>query len=190
MGRRKRGELPQMRLHKHSGQAKVTVNGHTRYLGRFGSQEAQSNYELFINGGLDPTKKKQGRVFGRRVGFSDLYPEVPRDWYPVRLMPRQIPGRHGVYIIANQLGDVEYVGRTCNLQRRFMEHKRWMHAGCAFAWVCVEQHELLFVEAWFIATLRPRENLIRDRAAVDAGDRFVSLPPARINIGRQMAVAQ
>lgn len=190
MGQRKRGELPQMRLHKASGQATVTVNGHTQYLGRFGSQEAQSNYELFINGGLDPTKKKQGRVFGRRVGFSDLYPEVPRDWHPVRLMPRQIPGVSGVYIIANELGDVEYVGRTCNLQRRFMEHKRWMHAGYAFTWVSVEQHELLFVEAWFIATLRPRENLRRDGSAIHVGNRLVTLPPARINIGKQMAVSQ
>lgn len=190
MGRRKRGELPQMRLHKHSGQAMVTLNGQTQYLGPFGSQEAQLNYERFIGGGFDPRQKKQGRVFGRRVGFSDLYPAVPREWHSVRLMPRQIPNVSGVYIIASELGEVEYVGRTCNLQRRFTEHKRWMHARCMFAWVSVEQQELLFVEAWFIATLRPRENLSRDRAAVNAGEHFVTLPPARINIGQQMAVAQ
>lgn len=190
MGRRPRGELPQMRLHKHSGQAKVNINGRTHYLGRWGSDEANLNYELLVTGHRDVTAKKTRRVFGRRLGFSDLYPPVPREWHSVRLMPRQLPEATAVYIITNQSGDVEYVGRTCNLSRRFMEHKRWMADGFMFAWIAAEPHELLFVEAWFIATLRPRENLSRDRAVTDADECSVTLPPARINIRQQLAVAQ
>jgi hypothetical protein len=33
MGRRKRGEEPQMRFHAHSGQARVRINGEVIYLG-------------------------------------------------------------------------------------------------------------------------------------------------------------
>jgi integrase len=44
MGRRKRGEAPQMRFHAHSGQARVRIDGKVLYLGPWDSPEAKANY--------------------------------------------------------------------------------------------------------------------------------------------------
>jgi hypothetical protein len=48
MGRRKRGEEPQMRFHSHSGQARVRVDGKVIYLGPWDSPEAKANYHRLL----------------------------------------------------------------------------------------------------------------------------------------------
>ena len=55
MGRRVRGSMPQVRLHKPSGNGRVHVGGRDVYVGRFGSPEAQSRYlELMVEHGYLP----------------------------------------------------------------------------------------------------------------------------------------
>lgn len=48
MGRRRRGEEPQMRFHAHSGQALVRINGKVIYLGPWDSQEAKAHYHRLL----------------------------------------------------------------------------------------------------------------------------------------------
>jgi hypothetical protein len=48
MGRRKRGEEPQMRCHAHSGQARVRINGEVIYLGPWDSPEAKERYHRIV----------------------------------------------------------------------------------------------------------------------------------------------
>jgi integrase len=48
MGRRKRGEEPQMRFHAHSGQARVRIDGEVIYLGPWDSQEARAKYHRLV----------------------------------------------------------------------------------------------------------------------------------------------
>ena len=48
MGRRKRGEEPQMRFHSHSGQARVRIDGKVIYLGPWDSAEAKANYHRLL----------------------------------------------------------------------------------------------------------------------------------------------
>jgi hypothetical protein len=48
MGRRKRGEEPQMRFHAHSGQARVRINGQVIYLGPWDSPEAKQHYHRIV----------------------------------------------------------------------------------------------------------------------------------------------
>lgn len=48
MGRRKRGEEPQMRFHAHSGQARVRINGKVIYLGPWDSPEAKQHYHRIV----------------------------------------------------------------------------------------------------------------------------------------------
>lgn len=55
MGRRVRGELPQVRLHRGSGNGRVCVGGRDVYVGRFGSPEAHRRYlELMVEHGYLP----------------------------------------------------------------------------------------------------------------------------------------
>lgn len=55
MGRRVRGELPQVRLHKPSGNGRVHVAGRDVYVGRYGSPEAHAKYlELMVEHGYLP----------------------------------------------------------------------------------------------------------------------------------------
>lgn len=48
MGRRKSMRLPQPRLHKPSGQARIRVGGREIYLGKFGSDDAEQRYREVI----------------------------------------------------------------------------------------------------------------------------------------------
>ena len=48
MGRNPRHLLPQMRLHKASGHARVRIDGTEHWLGRFGSKEALATYDRLI----------------------------------------------------------------------------------------------------------------------------------------------
>jgi integrase len=55
MGRRVSGEMPQVRLHKRSGNGRVTVGGREVYVGRYGSPEARERYlELMVEHGYLP----------------------------------------------------------------------------------------------------------------------------------------
>jgi len=55
MGRRVSGEMPQVRLHKPSGNGRVTVGGREVYVGRHGSPEARQRYlELMVEHGYLP----------------------------------------------------------------------------------------------------------------------------------------
>jgi len=48
MGRRKRGEEPQMRFHAHSGQARVRIDGKVIYLGPWDLPEAKARYHRLL----------------------------------------------------------------------------------------------------------------------------------------------
>jgi integrase len=48
MGIRKSGQLPEMRLHAASGNARVRVNGKTIWLGRYGTPQARARYDEVI----------------------------------------------------------------------------------------------------------------------------------------------
>lgn len=55
MGRRVSGELPRVRLHKPSGNGRVSVGGREVYVGRYGSPEARERYlELMVKHGYLP----------------------------------------------------------------------------------------------------------------------------------------
>jgi hypothetical protein len=72
MGRRKRGEEPQMRFHSHSGQARVRVDGKVIYLGPWDSPEAMANYHRLL-------VEWHGRVLETRCyGVKDSGPGCPQ----------------------------------------------------------------------------------------------------------------
>jgi hypothetical protein len=48
MGRKPKHLLPQMRVHKGSGHARVRINGTEHWLGQFGSPEALTAYDRLI----------------------------------------------------------------------------------------------------------------------------------------------
>jgi len=48
MSRNKNGTPPRYRLHKPSGQAVVTIEGHDQYLGRYGSPDSHQKYEQLV----------------------------------------------------------------------------------------------------------------------------------------------
>ncbi len=48
MGRRGFGKMPEIRLHKRSGNGRVFINGREYWLGPFGSPEARRRYEELI----------------------------------------------------------------------------------------------------------------------------------------------
>lgn len=55
MGRRVRGVMPQVRLHKRSGNGRVCIGGRDVYVGRYGSPEANARYlELMVEHGYLP----------------------------------------------------------------------------------------------------------------------------------------
>ena len=50
MGRRRSDKLPEIRLHKPSGNARIFLNGREYWLGRFGSPEAKAQYDVLMAG--------------------------------------------------------------------------------------------------------------------------------------------
>jgi len=48
MPRRPRGSLPNLQHHKPSGRARVTINGHDHWLGKWGSPEARLAYDRLM----------------------------------------------------------------------------------------------------------------------------------------------
>lgn len=55
MGRRVRGDMPQVRLHRRSGNGRVRVGGRDVYVGKFGSPESKTRYlELMVEHGYLP----------------------------------------------------------------------------------------------------------------------------------------
>ena len=61
---RRKGELPQQRLHKPSGQSRVRINGRDVYLGPWGSRDAQDAYKALL------------------VSLVENGGELPSDWRP------------------------------------------------------------------------------------------------------------
>jgi integrase len=59
MGRRRKGEPPQYRLHKPSGQARVTVDGKRIYLGKFGSPESREAHRKIVRQWEDSLEGKR-----------------------------------------------------------------------------------------------------------------------------------
>lgn len=174
MPKRRKGDLPKMRLHKPSGLAVVNVNKKRTYLGRYGSAEAQDKYNAMFHerdpqdcdaplkyGVRDatPIEQSSGAVFGAQLGFAGRYPQLPTEWYYPSLLPQQIPDVSAVYIVLNVAYDVLYVGETQSMRRRYAEHKvKLMKRRHKFAWIEVTQEERLFVQSHFIAALRPMRN--------------------------------
>jgi hypothetical protein len=175
MPKRKKGELPTMRLHKHSGCAFVNVNGKRRYLGSYGSADAQRRYaamfhkerieidgdSLFERVGekkMQVVDHNSGVAFGKDEGFAGRYPNLPKVWYYPSMMPQEIPDVSAVYFVLNAKCEVLYVGETQSMKRRYREHKKWMRRRHKFSWIEVVPAERLFVQSHFIAALRPIKN--------------------------------
>lgn len=51
--------LPKYRKHKRSGQAIVTVGGKDHYLGRYGTQASELEYDRIVTSGLQPVAHSQ-----------------------------------------------------------------------------------------------------------------------------------
>lgn len=82
MGRRKRGEEPQMRFHSHSGQARVRINGKVIYLRPWDSTEAKEKYHRLADrpgGSQQGSLATIGQFYGRFMSSDDP------------LMPDQMP---------------------------------------------------------------------------------------------------
>jgi hypothetical protein len=101
--------------------------------------------------------------------FDGHYPTLPEYWICSGAEPRHIPKYSAVYIIVDRVGVVKYVGQTTNLQQRYK-----CHVGRTFlprdkiGWIQCEVQELLFMECWFIATLRPWINANQNKRAAKA----------------------
>src|SRR5262245_38539081 len=66
--------LPQARLHKPSGQARVRICGRDVYLGRFGSPEARAAYERLLADYL-----RHGRTLRQTRDTPTTSPRLPSD---------------------------------------------------------------------------------------------------------------
>lgn len=88
---------------------------------------------------------------------SNYYPSIPENWI-YKCEPRHIPASAAIYVIVAYNGAVKYVGQTTNLQQRYKDHGSLICGSDKFGWILCEKDELLFLECWFIATLRPKLN--------------------------------
>jgi excinuclease UvrABC nuclease subunit len=87
------------------------------------------------------------------------YPSLPSFWVLATQEPRHVPTFAAVYIILDVNRYVKYVGQMTNLRSRYKDHlKKVIREGDALGWLKCEQEELMFLECWFIATLRPYLN--------------------------------
>lgn len=213
MGRRKCGERPRMTLHKPSGLARVRVGGKEHYLGRHGSTAALQKYkEVCRSCGIEldwfselddlhPSEDeyrvvlgmhyRQGEPhkvapFGSMDGFHGMYPDIPSDWYFPSMLPSGIPDVSAVYIVLNARGEAKYVGETGSLRRRFIEHKQWMKSRDRFSWIEVDPTERLYVQAYFISSLRPLKNRLPGRGKRDSL-RTLSTKLQPVRVAFQMA---
>lgn len=100
--------------------------------------------------------------------FDGHYPDVPKAWIYPGAEPRHIPDIAGVYIIVDETGKAKYVGQTTSIRRRYKEHSQWMKPKDKIGWIPCAQPELLFLEAWFVATLRPYRNANQNKRAQKA----------------------
>ena len=100
--------------------------------------------------------------------FDGHYPSVPNKWIYPSAEPRHIPDIACVYIVVDEFCKVKYVGQTTSIRRRYKEHGRWMRPKDKIGWVQCAESELIFLEAWFIATLRPYRNANQNKRAQKA----------------------
>lgn len=87
------------------------------------------------------------------------YSNGPEYWIQAISEPRHIPNYAAVYIVVDCDGYVKYVGQTTNLRSRYKDH--WnviITKGDAVGWIKCDESELMFMECWFIAVLRPYKN--------------------------------
>lgn len=95
------------------------------------------------------------------------YPELPSNWKHVRAVkPTDLDAEIcAVYIVVDRKFRCKYVGKTKRLPVRFREHRATLMAlDDYFGWVVVDESNLDFCEAWFIATLRPYRNFCKKHA--------------------------
>jgi len=199
MPKRKKGDLPIMRLHKNSGCAFVNVDGKRRYLGKYGSIGAQQRYEAMfyeervrINEALlsEILDRKEIRVidhnsgvsFGSEEGFAGRYPQLPQVWYYPSMLPQEIPDVSAVYVVLNVNCEVLYVGETQSMRRRYAEHKRWMRRRYKFSWIEVMPDERIFVQSHFIAALRPIKNRLPGTRKAICQQRIAMLQPVKLAV--------
>lgn len=128
MGRRVRGVMPQVRLHKRSGNGRVSIGGRDVYVGRYGSPEAQSRYlELMVEHGYLPA----GAAPAAAVA-SPAAPIEPPPPPPVELPPGNEPVPAGLtlgelcrmYLV--HLEPLRPHGRTCSKWNRALAAVRAM----------------------------------------------------------------
>lgn len=87
------------------------------------------------------------------------YPKGPDYWIQAISEPRHVPNYSAVYIVVDRDGYVKYVGQTTNLRSRYKDHWNVIITECdAVGWIRCEEDELMFMECWFIAVLRPYKN--------------------------------
>jgi hypothetical protein len=101
--------------------------------------------------------------------FDGHYPALPNYWICSGTEARHIPTYSAVYIIVDRFGVVKYVGQTTNLQQRYKDHSgRKFLTKDKIGWIQCDEQELLFMECWFIATLRPWMNANQNKRAAKA----------------------
>lgn len=126
--------------------------------------------------------------------FDGHYPAPPREWFSASEEPRHIPDISAVYIAVGKDKLVKYVGQTTSMKRRFAEHKSWLKATDRVGWIPCQDSELVFLESWFIATLRPYLNANQNKSASKALAMSSALLETRVSsvwkVGRTVACNQ
>jgi len=98
MGRRVRGVMPQVRLHKRSGNGRVFVGGRDVYVGRYGSPEAQARYlELMVEHGYLPAAAAPVAAVAVACSAASIQPPPP---------PMELPPAHEAVPAGLTLGEL------------------------------------------------------------------------------------
>jgi integrase len=93
MGRRARGQLPQMRRHRRSGTARVRIGEREIHLGRWGSEAAHCKYreviqDFILQGEIAVTRSPRPATALNAVALADE-PSAAADTVPLPLSPQE-----------------------------------------------------------------------------------------------------
>lgn len=92
---------------------------------------------------------------------ENTYEDRPVFFVPGDTQPKHIPNCHCVYIIIDKNDFVKYVGQTTSMRQRFRDHKNdKLQPTDWIGWVKCSTHNLIYMESWFIAILRPPLNAV------------------------------
>ena len=115
---------PSYRLHKASGQARVTINGKTHYLGKHGTEQSKRKYRLLLADHWSPPGKtpKPTQQGGQRLGDRGASDSVTvgqlaieyakhgddsNEWKQVQLVLKDIRATYG-HLTAGEFGPIRF----------------------------------------------------------------------------------